>query len=253
MNWSARRKTIYLLIFFAIAILLIGVPVFLVTYKPPTCFDGKQNEGEAGIDCGGPCEKLCSPLELLPITLWQQTFKVLPGVYTAVAYIQNPNLKAEAFSVPYQFTIYDTSGNVLTQKTGTADIPPGENFAVLESNIQIATATPAHTDFQFSDQFVWQVAPDDPQLTVQNLSISAGQSPSVEADILNPSYTNLPRVDVTAIVYDASGNAFAASKTYLDSLPAQSSGHVVFTWPLPFSGTPTRAEIIPLIDDRPSD
>jgi hypothetical protein len=30
-------------------------PLLTVCYQPPTCGDGLQNQGEGGIDCGGPC------------------------------------------------------------------------------------------------------------------------------------------------------------------------------------------------------
>ena len=29
---------------------------------PPTCSDGVQNQGEAGVDCGGPCSSACIPI-----------------------------------------------------------------------------------------------------------------------------------------------------------------------------------------------
>jgi hypothetical protein len=33
----------------------------------PTCFDGIQNQGETGIDCGGPCPACCSPATCLSL------------------------------------------------------------------------------------------------------------------------------------------------------------------------------------------
>ena len=51
-------------------ILIVGLPAFLLLYKAPTCFDGKQNQGEGGIDCGGPCVKLCPSAFLPPEVIW---------------------------------------------------------------------------------------------------------------------------------------------------------------------------------------
>lgn len=40
--------------------LLIGIMITIVSCRPdPTCFDGKQNGGETGIDCGGVCDSIC--------------------------------------------------------------------------------------------------------------------------------------------------------------------------------------------------
>jgi hypothetical protein len=36
-------------------------PKLLVCYDPPSCTDGIQNQGEGGVDCGGPCPLGCGP------------------------------------------------------------------------------------------------------------------------------------------------------------------------------------------------
>ena len=34
-------------------------PTLQVCYDPPTCGDGRQDQGETGVDCGGPCPTIC--------------------------------------------------------------------------------------------------------------------------------------------------------------------------------------------------
>src|SRR3990167_9267397 len=94
MTWAMQRQLFYvgvLLLFF----LIFG---FLITYsrfnQPPTCTDLKQNGSETGVDCGGSCQLACLA-QVDPITiLWSRAFKVIPGRYNAVAYLENRNKNA---------------------------------------------------------------------------------------------------------------------------------------------------------------
>jgi hypothetical protein len=57
-------------------------------------------------------------------------------------------------------------------------------------------------------------------------------------------------VEVVAIVYDDVGNAFAASKTFVDFIDKQSVQHVTFTWPQVFKKAISRVELIPVINPK---
>ncbi len=245
MTWAGKRKLIYFSGFILVIGILVGTPLVLFFYKAPTCFDGKQNGTEQGIDCAGSCVKLCKPLELEPVVLWQQDFKVAPGVYTAVAYVQNPNLNAEAKLVPYTFKLYDSKNVVISERKGTVYIPPGKNFAVFESGIKTAENVPEHVSFDFTGEFNWQSARAGlPQLVIKDPLLSnASTSPSVDVDIQNPTLNPINRVNLTAIIYDLAGNAVAASKTYISNLDRQSSQHIVFTWPYSFPQLAVACEV----------
>ena len=247
MKWSTQRKLVYFLVFIIIFGALIGTPAYFLLHKDPTCFDNQQNQTEDGIDCGGPCVKLCNPLELLPVVMWQQSFEVSPGVYSAAAYIQNPNLNGIATNVPYTFTLSDADNNVIATRSGTTNIPAGKNFALFEGGISVATATPVRTDFSFTKTINWVATRTKEDLQVQNIAIlNPLTSPSITADIQNPDVSPVGRQAVVVLVYDVGGNAFAASRTVIDGIGSQSQSHIVFTWPLPFEKTPVRAEIIPV-------
>ncbi len=245
MTWAQKRKLTYALIFFGVVAIFIGVPAYLLLYKAPTCFDNKRNQNEQGIDCGGPCIKLCSPIERQPVVVWQQTFEVTPGVFTAAAYIQNPNIDAEAKSVPYTFSFYDTTNTLIITKTGTTYIPAGKNFAVVETNVDMLGKRPVRTLFEFGNEFIWTRAPrNQPDIEVKNQTLTdASTTPTVTATVSNSTFTNIPTADVAAIVYNTEGNAFAASKTFVKNLDGRTSQPVVFTWPssFPYNNTICKA------------
>ena len=91
MTWAFKRQIFSL----AIVLVVFSVFGFLVFYpyfnQAPTCADSRQNGDETGIDCGGSCVRAClkeaDPLSII----WSRAFKVLPGRYNAVAYIENHN------------------------------------------------------------------------------------------------------------------------------------------------------------------
>lgn len=248
MTWAARRKLIYFGIFFTIVVLTIGIPAFIKLYKKPTCFDNKQNQREQGIDCGGTCVQLCKHIQLQPVVRWQQLFKVTEGVYTATAYISNGNLDAEAIKVPYTFTIYDSQNQVIGTRKGITYIPPGKNFAIVETGIPLSNAVPVRTLFEFGDNFIWrQAAPNQPTVTVEDQVWSnVAVSPLITANLTNPTFTDIAKVNVAIIIYDSEKNAFAASRTVVDNLTRQSQQQIVFTWPEPFSKAISSIEIIPI-------
>lgn len=237
-TWAQKRQLGYFAVFMAVFLIIGGIIFYNIWYQRPTCFDNKKNGVETGVDCGGDCVKLCLAENLNPAVEWQQTFEVTPGIYSAVAYIQNPNISSESKNVPYIFKIYDSRNNVLAERAGTVNIPPGKNFAVFESNIGIdKTKKPARTTFEFTKEIEWRAGERGEILSVSNLSIvNATSSPVVEADIYNPSFDDIGRVNVVAIVYDTAGNAVGASRTYLDGIANRSLSHAVFTWPKGFPG-----------------
>jgi len=91
----------YLTIFFSIVFF-----IYLVWLKPaPTCFDNKQNQGETGVDCGGPCPsceiRILSPLE----SSWTKYFSI-ENQTAIVAEVKNFNLGWGANPFTYAFDIY---------------------------------------------------------------------------------------------------------------------------------------------------
>src|SRR5574343_394328 len=104
-SWSSRRKIIFLSILGGFVALLVAVPAFFLWHETPTCFDSKQNGDEAGVDCGGSCRLLCSFDAISPNVLWTRSFRVAPGVYSAVAYVENHNITSSAVAVPYVFKL----------------------------------------------------------------------------------------------------------------------------------------------------
>ncbi|MCX6731867.1 MAG: hypothetical protein NTX55_02685 [Candidatus Parcubacteria bacterium] len=139
-SWTARKQITYFLIF---AVIVLGAIYFVWKgATKPTCFDNKQNQGEEGIDCGGPCPKKCLGEVQNLIVLWTRFFETSPGKYDMAALVKNPNLFLSISSLKYTFEIRDKDNLPIINKDGETFITPGETFPIFETNVDVGSRTP---------------------------------------------------------------------------------------------------------------
>lgn len=250
--WADRRKAVYTSFFILVLVIFVGIPIFLLVYEKPTCFDDKMNGDETGFDCGGSCVKLCQAEFVLPQVLWERSVAVVPGVYNLLAYAENPNLSVGAKSVPYVFRIYDNSGLAIAEKTGFTDIPSGKKFAVFYPTVSLGDRLPVKVTFEFTDIPKWEKLPPEIFIKTSNIKQISGDSRSrVEALVTNESLKPVGKTEIVVVVYDSNGNAMAFSRTVIDSLSPGRQYPVVFTWPTQFDDTASRVEILHRILSEP--
>lgn len=251
MTWALRRQIFYVVIL----VLFFSVFGFLIIYpkinKAPTCSDGRQNGDETGADCGGSCLNACIEQVDAVSILWTRAFKVIPGRYNAVAYLVNHNKNTAVEKINYRFRFADSNNVYIGKRDGSAFIPPGGNFAVFEPGIDIGNSIPIYVTFEFTEIPQWFQIPQEKinqlKILVSNIQLrDETTSPRLSADVKNNSLFTIPNVDIITILYDGSGNAVSASRTYVDEFgPLQGTG-VNFTWPEPLPGKVVAKEIIPM-------
>lgn len=236
MSWASERRFGYAFGTAAVLLLLTGGIFFALYYEPATCFDGRENGEELGVDCGGSCERLCA-FEVAPLKiLWSRVFEVSPGKYNAVAYVENPNRHAGIRNISYKFQVLDQAGTVITQREGEAFITPGGISPIFESDIRTGDYVPSRTFFEFTSEPAWYRG----QSTGQALSVTGTRlldtatRPRIDAVLENNSLEEFKDVEVVGVVFASDGNAVAASRTVVDLLPKRGSFPLVFTWPRPF-------------------
>lgn len=239
LTWSGRRQLLY----YAVAAVVLAVALWsgYQTFftAAPTCQDSIQNEGERGVDCGGPCSLVCTQDTKPLVVLWSRAFPSTPGTYTAAAYVQSNNLSAGTKGVHYSFQLFDDQNSLVVERDGVVDIPPVEVMPIIETGINVGTRTVSRALFALGSTPVWH------STSVQALSVSneslAQDGSRLSATITNNTLYAAAKVTVAAVLFDASGTARAASKSTV-SVPAKGSQPVVFTWAGGISGI-TRAEI----------
>lgn len=230
-------------------ILIVGIPVYFIFFNAlPTCFDGKMNGNEVETDCGGTCARACDH-EVLPepVVSWSRPFNVARGLNNLVAYVQNPNVNYTAEPIPYIFLVYDKDNVLLGTREGYARVPPTKTFPIFEPAFDAGTRQPAKAIFEFTAPAVWnRFETAKPELDViDDRVLTATTTPIIKATLVNKTINRYTNIEVVAIVYNKQGNAFAASKTIVDVIRANSEAPLVFTWPTGFAEEVSKVEIIP--------
>jgi hypothetical protein len=248
-SWAQQRQLVYGAITLVFLIIVIGVPTYLTFFnKAPTCTDGVQNGSETGVDCGGGCEVACQN-EVLPepIVLWSRPFSVARGLHNLVAYVQNPNVNYVAAPIEYLFRVYDKDNVLIGTREGWAMVPPTKTFPIFESAFDAGERQPVKAVFEFTAPAVWRKFNSvKPELSIADEELrNATSSPIIQAMLVNETINKYKNIEVVVIVYDAEGNARAASKTMVDILPPENQVPITFTWPDAFDFDTSKIEIIP--------
>lgn len=252
MSWAARRRLFVLLIVGAVIIAFTSIIFIATLYKAPSCTDKTQNQGETGIDCGGPCAYLCVELQQPPTVLFTKSFTdTTTGRTVVVASIENKNNAAAARDVPYRVTIYGEGQTLIQSISGTFDLPPAATATVFLPGIfsgkQRVTGAFLNVDASLVD---WFTMTNDPR-TIPGVSNSTlggtTDAPRIEAVLSNGSAAMLTNVQVIVLVRDVLQNVIAASQTIVPAIPPQGRASAIFTWNTPFVGQPAAIEVIPVI------
>jgi Mg-chelatase subunit ChlD len=227
-------------------LIFVGLGVyFLHFYTAPGCFDGIQNGNERGVDCGGPCIRICADDVVLPRVVWVESFRIVDGQYNAVAYVENRNETAATPALHYTFRLFD--GDVeIASRSGTTILPPGSIYPIFEGRILTENnRIPTETRIDIAPIEIWQPAViGRDQFRVADLSLSdADARPRLAASIENLELVDARNVEVVATIFNAAGEPLTASQTFVDLIPGRSVHETVFTWPEPIAKTVRSCDI----------
>lgn len=244
--WAFWRRFQYgagVLMFFSV----FGIGYYYANfYESPTCFDGRANGGERGVDCGGNCVRICAA-DVQPLrVVWAKSFEVTPGQYNAVAYIDNPNQVAATPEVGYTLELYNDS-RLVAQRSGTTIIPPNSEYPVFEGRIFTDNREPVtETRLIIDSSDIWLPASigRDQFRSIDIELLGADVRPRLNVEVENTELSGATDVEVVATIFNEVGEPVTASQTFIDSISARSTENIVFTWPNPIAKT-VRSCIIP--------
>lgn len=233
-------------------LIVVGGPIVYWIYSstPPACPIGMMREEG---DARGPCN-LIDERTLHPVTtLWTRSFHVRGGLFNATTYVQNPNEHAGVGSVRYRFAIYDQRNILITEREGATYIMPGTVTPIFEGGIATGERVASHAYFEFIEPLAWELMNDTASvITVRERQLfDATVQPRLVATVENMAVTDRTSVEFTAVLFDPSGNAFAASQTTLPRMRGGEVATITFTWPEAFRTQVGRIEIIPGVPPTP--
>ncbi len=237
MDWALKRRIIAIFAVILVVTVFILIPYTLTHQEVPSCADKKQNQGEEGIDCGGPCALVCKTSVQDLHTLWTKVFPVRSGVYDLVAYIENPNFYAAATKLEYVAQLFDDAGDVIAEKSGESYALPGERFAIFVDNMNTGAKIATKGLLSITPGFAWTKAASAKKIfSVENKTLeSPDKKPRLSALLSNETADVYRNVDVLAIIYDKTGQPVAVSKTIVEKSVGGSKEPIFFTWTGPLN------------------
>jgi len=248
MSWASQRRTTYAL---AIAIflgLLTSIPLFKYLNRPATCDDGIRNQGETAVDKGGPCRILDENALSPSSVLWARAFEVRDGLYSAAAYIDNPNKDAGVREARYFLGLYDSRNVLIAEREGTTFIMPGSITPVFESGFDTGTRDVARAYLELKGPLTWErLTSSAKDVRIGNREVSGEYvSPRLIASVENISVQPISDLTFIAVIFSPQGNARAASRTSLERMSPGQMQQIIFTWPSPFLTDVGRIDILAL-------
>lgn len=220
----SRRLTKQFIYGFFYLLILTGITagVYFGFLKPaPSCTDGKLNQNEEEVDCGGPNCADCAlrhlkPLKVLPIEL----FPLGDNNSTALIQIQNLNLNYGASKFAYDLNFYDASGNVVNTITDESFIYAGEIKNIVLAPLDINLKNISRSELKARD-FVWQ-KPDifeRPDMNAREVATKIESTGfAVQGVVQNKNSYSIDQAVVSAEVFNNTGLPIGASKTFVADL-----------------------------------
>ena len=244
------KKTLYIVFYLILFFFVIGtIASFFV--PSPTCTDGKQNQNEEGVDCGGPCATLCpeKPLEEVQDIVIEEEAQVLStssGRWDAVVSVMNPNQLYGSGDLTYTFTFFDSQGNAVKTVRDTSYILPFQNryFMALEVEMK---GEPERVEFAI-EAISWEKFREyeAPVLRVSNKQFSILSSSPDYAQavglVINKSPYDFETVDAQVVARDASGEIIAVGYTDMQTVISGDRREFIVVWPYFFEGEVAQIE-----------
>lgn len=245
--WRTQRQIIYLII----VVLTVGLIIYGLIwyfYPAPTCTDGKQNQNEQGIDCGGTCPKACMATTLPLRILWSRVFPERVGRFDVAVALENQNADRGIKQVRYLIRIYDNEGVILGQRENVVYVNPLEKIIIFESGFDTGKRTAVTADFEIISQSSWLQAKSVPRaisverVIEENNFTTPSSTPKLRLKVQNRSLETLEDVAVSALLLDENQTVYAGSQTIIDRLGKGEVREVFFTWPEPLSQEPANID-----------
>jgi hypothetical protein len=217
---------------FLIILAFIAWWIFGLIYNPiPTCTDNTQNQGETGVDCGGPCMS-CEVKSLKPITVSNKYVVPISGGVSVAVELVNPNTDWGVSSFAYTINLKDQFNNVVYTTTGNSFIYPGELKYIVIPRISATSTSVAGADILVQNpQWISGSTFTKPNIEIQDTRTEYIQGIIVSAKLNNRDTQAFKNVVISALVFNHAGTLIGASNTTVDSLNAfdSASTQVIFS------------------------
>jgi hypothetical protein len=233
MNRALKRVTI-ILIWLLIFSFIVGV-LYLIFREKPSCFDGKLNQNEQKIDCGGVCDPCEEEIEIKNLeVISAEAVDGGNGKYDVLVEVKNVNNNFGSSGFEYKISLRGSDGSVLDERSGNSYILPMESKYIIETNFE-PNSKPVEVSVELGGNN-WEELEifEEPELNVYNKTYSPlndNNKSEVYGLLKNESRFDFVNVDLSVILRDGNGRPVAINKSTVSSLLAQQERDFKLVWP----------------------
>ncbi len=248
-SWRLQRQMLIFTVYALIIILPISYIVSSLLSKSASCFDGKMNADETGIDCGGACSLRCDGTYKSLKVNFTRALKVNENKYDIFALVENFNPNISFPKVPYNASVYNSEGILLLSASGTLSVNPSSQAVVYIPNVEIKQE-PKIVDFQMSKHnAILQIDSNPNRINVSTWTSQKGVGDTLQVigELVNPFTASANNVSIYALLYDDTRTVYAVGKTKIKTLKGREKTAIAYTWGnIP---KPTNVEFIFVYDE----
>ena len=247
------KKQIIISSVFILVILIIAFGVYFFYFREtPTCSDNIKNQGEEGIDCGGPCVP-CELKNLKNIEIsWAKALPTQNQNYDLVARIKNVNQNEGSREFSYEFQLYNLNNKLIASRSGTNFILSREEKYIIEQKV-FTPETPAIIKLNIG-QTNWEKISDynPPALQVFDKKFESSNEIPIfwraSAIVKNSSYSVYKSVKIAIVLFDAKDEPLAVNLSELDKIDAGQERYFSAPWHFSFVGSVAKVDVETYVD-----
>lgn len=241
---EAKRLTI-IFIYAGLFVLLVAVLYFMFK-SDPSCFDGKRNQGEEDVDCGGPCRPCPEIIKLDPLEIGTSEWvHDIDNKYDLMVQIKNPNDVYGAAYFKFRAVARLADNQEIRQKMwDNSYVLPGEEKYVFVHGFELEKE-PLEVGIELDqDSFSWERFDnfEEPNFVVNNSRYEAKGAGDVDfgaavGTVINRSPIDFETVDVHVALRSETGKLLAINSQRMNTLRAEEFRDYIMVFPHAFSGS----------------
>ncbi len=225
-------------VLFLVVLALIGVAFFYFLWPKASCTDGKLNQNEESIDCGGKCIPcaLKNPKPLIISSV--EVFDNGNNTVTVLGEIKNPNQLLGSENFVYTTNLFDKFGKNIFSKSRETFIYPGKNRTVVEAAIDTQSFSVDRAEIVIGDIGNWQEEEKfngipEKNIAVDNVSAQGfGGNFTLKGKLINNNSIKIDKIIIKAVLYNKNELREAASLTTLENIEAFKSANFTIQIPM---------------------
>jgi hypothetical protein len=242
MAWRDERQLLIGGTAFVILATVVSLIAFVTLSGAPSCLDGKQNQDERGVDCGGSCPRVCEEDARAPIVKFA---RLLPqgNRYDLIVHLENRQPQAKNTYAVFTVEAFGSDGAPVFQKDVTTSLSPQPTIPIFIPNIapQLPSVSRVFVSLKDLGEFTQARSVKVPSVTSYTLT-TVRDAPRLIAHITGEETLYNTTFVATVFVGD---DIVAATQTIVPILEAGKDTELIFTWLDPFPQDGARVIILP--------